>query len=259
MKKILLNGCGGAMGKVISEMADENPEIEIAAGIDVRKSGKETYPVFSDISECRDISADVIVDFSAPQAVPSVLEFASERKIPAVICTTGLNEGQLSLIKKTSETVAVLRSSNMSLGINLIEKLASEAAKVLSDAGFDIEIVEKHHHRKLDAPSGTALEIADCMNSACDNRFHYVYDRSGKHEKRDPLEIGISAVRAGSIVGDHDILFAGDDEVITISHMAYSRKIFARGALSAAVFLAGKSAGYYTMADVISAGKETGK
>jgi len=252
--RILLHGCNGAMGKVISEMAAEDKDLSVCCGVDLSGLKNYDYPVFKTLKECEGIPADVIVDFSTASAVDGVLSFAAERKIPAVVCTTGLNESQISRLKKTAEETAVLRSANMSLGINLILKLAAEAAKTLTDAGFDVEIVEKHHHRKLDAPSGTAIEIADSVNRACGSRYHYVYDRSGRHEARNPEEIGISSVRAGSIVGDHDLIFAGDDEVITLSHTAYSRRIFAKGALAAAKFLAGKPAGFYTMSDVISAG-----
>jgi len=251
--RILLHGCNGAMGKVITEMVKESKDLAIAAGVDVNADGSGSdYPVFRSIDECRGTEADVLLDFSTAKAVDSVMAFAQEKQMPAVICTTGLSTEQTEKLKKAAEKTAVLRSANMSLGINLLLKLASEAAATLSANGFDIEIVEKHHHRKLDAPSGTALEIADSVNHACNDRYHYVYDRSERHAARDPEEIGISSVRAGSITGDHDVIFAGEDEVLTISHTAYSRRIFAKGALSAAQFLAGKPAGFYTMADVIN-------
>ena len=180
-----------------------------------------------------------------------LLEFCAEKQIPCVLCTTGLSEAQLAHVKEVSEKVAVLRSANMSLGINLLMKLLKEAAPVLAQAGFDIEIVEKHHRMKLDAPSGTAIALADAINETAAEPYEYVYDRSSRREKRPAGEIGISAVRGGTIVGDHDVIFAGTDEVITFSHTAYSRAIFGKGAIQAAKYLAGKPAGLYNMGAVI--------
>ena len=194
----------------------------------------------------------MVIDFSAAPAIDALLTYCVERKLPCVLCTTGLSGKQLEDVKEASGKVAVLKSANMSLGINLLFKMLKEAAGVLAEAGFDIEIVEKHHNLKKDAPSGTALALAEAMNGALENAYHYTYDRSQRREKRDALEIGISAVRGGSIVGEHDVIFAGKDEVVTISHTAYSKAIFAKGAVAAAKFLAGKEAGRYTMADVIS-------
>jgi 4-hydroxy-tetrahydrodipicolinate reductase len=252
--KIILHGCNGAMGRVISEMAADDADLSIAAGTDISTEQHFTYPVYRTLEEIPAESADVLVDFSVAAAVDEVISYAEKHHMPAVVCTTGLSEEQLKRLSEAAKSTAVLRSANMSLGVNLLQKLAADAARTLAAAGFDIEIVEKHHHRKLDAPSGTALALADSVNEACGNTYHYVYDRSTRHAARDPKEIGISSVRAGSIVGDHDIIFAGEDEVITLSHTAYSRKIFAKGALSAARFLAGKPAGFYGMADVISGG-----
>ena len=183
----------------------------------------------------------------------ALLAFGVERRIPMVLCTTGLSAEQLRAVEEAGKKVAVLRSANMSLGVNLLLKLLKEAAGVLAPAGFDIEIVEKHHNRKVDAPSGTALALADSINESLDNVYEYKFDRSQTREKRDRKEIGISAVRGGTIVGDHDVIFAGTDEVITFSHTAYSRAIFGKGAVSAARFLAGRPAGYYQMSDVIDA------
>ncbi len=193
----------------------------------------------------------MVVDFASAPAVDQLLEYCGEKNLPVVVCTTGLSEAQTAKIAELSEKTAVLRSANMSLGINLLLKLVKEAARTLGAADFDMEIVEKHHNQKLDAPSGTALALADSINEAMDNRYHYEYDRSQKHEKRDRKEIGISAVRGGSIVGEHDVIFAGKDEVVTFSHTAYSKAIFAKGAIEAAKFLAGKPAGLYSMSDVI--------
>jgi 4-hydroxy-tetrahydrodipicolinate reductase len=209
-----------------------------------------TYPVFESIDKC-DVEADVIIDFSNAKAVDNLLDYCVEKQIPVVLCTTGLSEEQLIKVEEASKKTAILKSANMSLGVNVLLKLLKEAAAVFAPAGFDMEIVEKHHNQKLDAPSGTAIALADSINEVFDNRYEYVYDRSTRREKRPEMEIGISAVRGGSIVGDHDVIFAGTDEVITFSHTAYSRAIFGNGAIAAAKFLNGKGAGFYTMADVI--------
>jgi 4-hydroxy-tetrahydrodipicolinate reductase len=192
-----------------------------------------------------------MIDFSNFRAVDGLLDFCVEKGLPLVLCTTGLSETQLAKVKEASGKIAILRSANMSVGINLLMKLLKEAAAKLAPAGFDMEIVEKHHNRKIDAPSGTAIALGESMNEALDGAYHFVYDRSQRHEKRDPKEIGISAVRGGNIVGEHEIIFAGQDEVIEFKHTAYSRAIFAKGALEAAKYLAGKPAGLYDMSDVI--------
>ncbi|MBR0397000.1 MAG: 4-hydroxy-tetrahydrodipicolinate reductase [Eubacterium sp.] len=250
MTKVILNGCSGFMGRVLTDVIAEDPAVEAVAGIDVVDRGDRPYPVFTNPADC-DVEADVIIDFSNYKAADGILEFAKERNLPLVLCTTGLTEEQLQKMRDYSKEVAILRSANMSLGINLLMKLVQEAARVLAEAGFDMEIVEQHHNRKLDAPSGTALALADSINEAMDQAYTYVFDRSQRHEKRDAKEIGISAVRGGSIVGVHDVIYAGTDEVIELRHTAYSRAIFAKGAVSAAKYLAGKPAGMYDMADVI--------
>ncbi len=250
MTKIILNGCNGRMGQVISAMAAEDPELEIAAGIDMFDEGKNPYPVFTEIDKC-DVTADVVIDFSSPKAFDALMDYCVQKELPVVVCTTGLSDDQLSRLEETSRQVAVLKSANMSLGINLLIKLLKEAAAVLAPAGFDVEIVEKHHNRKKDAPSGTAIALADSINEALGGEHDYIYDRSQRYEERSPREIGISAVRGGTIVGDHEVIFAGTDEVIEFKHTAYSRAIFAKGALQAARFLAGKAPGYYGMEDVI--------
>ncbi|MCR4672025.1 MAG: 4-hydroxy-tetrahydrodipicolinate reductase [Lachnospiraceae bacterium] len=248
MLRIILHGCCGAMGKVVTRVAADSDDIIIAAGID--RQGTAEYPVYRSCSECRE-EADVIVDFSTAAAVDELIEYAGERGIPLVLCTTGLSEEQLGKVNELSLKSAVLRSANMSLGINLLLKLAAQAAQVLAANGFDIEITEKHHHRKLDAPSGTAIAIADEINSALGGEYYYKYDRSQQHAARDPREIGIQSLRGGNIVGEHDVYFCGQDEIIEIKHTAYSREIFANGAIAAARFLAGKGPGLYSMADVI--------
>ncbi|HIW21720.1 MAG TPA: 4-hydroxy-tetrahydrodipicolinate reductase, partial [Candidatus Dorea intestinavium] len=195
--------------------------------------------------------ADVIIDFSTAAAMEGLLSFAKETKTPVVLCTTGLSKEQLAMVKEAEESVAILKSANMSLGINLLMKLLKDAAKVLAPAGFDMEIVEKHHNQKVDAPSGTAIALGDAINEVFNNEYEYVYDRSKTREKRKEKEIGISAVRGGTIVGEHEVIFAGVDEVIEFKHTAYSKAVFAKGAIEAAKFLAEKTIGHYEMSDVI--------
>lgn len=250
MIRVILHGCNGKMGQTVTGLIADDKEIEIAAGIDAYDNGNNTYPVFTDIDAC-DIEADAVIDFSVASAVDKLLAYCASKKLPCVLCTTGLSEEQLKKVRETAKHTAILRSANMSLGINMLLKLLQEAASTLSSAGFDIEIVEKHHNQKVDAPSGTALALADSVNEALDHSCHYVYDRSNVRAKRDEKEIGISAVRGGTIVGDHDVIFAGADEVVTFSHRAYSKAVFGKGAVQAAKFLAGKSAGMYNMSDVI--------
>lgn len=252
MVRIIMHGCNGKMGQVISDLVATDMEVEMVAGIDARDDGHNPYPVFTDINEC-DVDADCLIDFSAAVAVDKMLDYCVEKKLPCVLCTTGLSEEQLKKVDDASKEVAILKSANMSLGINLLLKMLKEAAGVLAPAGFDMEIVEKHHNLKVDAPSGTALALADSINEEFGNEYEYVYDRSARREKRPAKEIGISAVRGGTIVGDHDVIFAGADEVITFSHTAYSKAVFGKGAVQAAKFLAGKPAGMYNMANVIDA------
>lgn len=246
-----MHGCNGKMGQTITNIVKEDDDAEIVAGIDVSDHIKNDYPVFKSPAEC-DVEADVVIDFSNAAAVDALLDWCEEKKLPLVLCSTGLSEAQTErATKKSTEKIAVLKSANMSLGINVLLKLLKEAAAQFAPAGFDIEIVEKHHNLKLDAPSGTALALADSINEEMDGQYEYVYDRSQRRQKRDKKELGISAVRGGTIVGDHDVIFAGTDEVITFSHRAYSKAVFAKGAVQAAKFLAGKPAGFYDMSDVI--------
>lgn len=251
MVRIIMHGCNGKMGQMISALAAEDGDACIVAGVDLSDHIQNPYPVFRTIRDCN-VGADVVIDFSGASVTEELLACCAERSLPVVLCTTGLNEAQLEAVKKAAERTAVLRSANMSLGINILLKLLREAAAALAPAGFDIEIVEKHHNQKLDAPSGTALALADAINDEMDREYNYVFDRSQTRQKRDKKEIGISAVRGGTIVGDHDVIFAGADEVVTFSHRAYSRAVFGKGALEAAKFLAGKPAGMYDMSDVIS-------
>jgi 4-hydroxy-tetrahydrodipicolinate reductase len=238
------------MGHVIVDLSADYADLEIVAGVDAFGENTYSFPVFDSIEKC-DVDADVVIDFSNASAVDNLLDVCTKKNMPVVLCTTGLSDQQLAHVENASKEVAVLKSANMSVGINMLMKVLSEISPVLSAAGFDIEIVEKHHNQKLDAPSGTAIALADSIKESLPEEFEYVYDRSGRREKRPKKEIGISAVRGGTIVGDHDVIFAGTDEVITLSHRAYSRSVFAKGALEAARFLAGKPAGMYDMADVI--------
>jgi 4-hydroxy-tetrahydrodipicolinate reductase len=247
----MMHGCNGRMGQMITNLIADDPEIEIAVGVDLSNHIENVYPVVKNIAECQ-IEVDAVIDFGAVDAVDELLEYCIRKQIPCVLCTTGLSEGQLQHIEDASKKVAIFKSANMSIGINLLMKVLKEVSPTLAQAGFDIEIVEKHHKMKLDAPSGTALALADSINEAMENAYHYTYDRSQEKKKREQMEIGISAVRGGTIVGDHDVIFAGADEVITFSHTAYSRAIFGKGAIQAAKFLAGKPAGYYHMSDVVN-------
>lgn len=250
MVKVIMHGCNGKMGQTITKLIEEDDAIEIVAGVDVNTQITNAYPVYASLADCVQ-EADVVIDFASAKATDGLLDFCVERQIPCVLCTTGLSAEQLAHVEEASKKVAVLRSANMSVGINLLQKLLKQAAPVLAEAGFDIELVEKHHNLKVDAPSGTAIALADSINEAFEEKYEYVYDRSARRERRPAKEIGISAVRGGTIVGDHDVIFAGEDEVITFSHRAYSKAVFGKGAVQAAKFLAGKPAGLYGMSDVI--------
>ena len=250
MVRVILHGACGHMGHVVTNIVEEENDIEIVAGVDARNDGTHKYPVYQSIGEVKE-EADVIIDFSVALAATSLIEGAVEKKLPLVLCTTGLTNDQLALIDEAKEVIPVLRSANMSLGINVLQKLVADAAKILGEAGYDIEIEEMHHKRKLDAPSGTALMLADAANDALGGEYEYVYDRSSRKEPRPAKEIGMAALRGGTVVGEHKVIFAGVDEVITISHSAYSRAVFAKGAVSAAKYLCKMTPGLYSMRDVI--------
>ncbi|MBP5158779.1 MAG: 4-hydroxy-tetrahydrodipicolinate reductase [Lachnospiraceae bacterium] len=251
--RIVLGGCNGRMGHVVRQIAGEDDRAEIAAGIDLC-SGDADFPVFAKASDC-DVDCDVMIDFSSPAALTDLLDFAVRTGTPAVLCATGYSKEQLEEIGEASKKVAILRSANMSLGVNTIARLVKEAAKLLAGEGYDIDIVERHHRHKADAPSGTALLLADAANSGIretvGETYEYCYDRTGRRMERPVAEIGISSVRGGSIVGDHEVIFAGLDEVVEIRHSAYSKAVFAKGAVKAAKFLKGKPAGMYGMSEVI--------
>lgn len=251
MINVILCGCSGQMGAFVAKAVENEEDIRIAAGVDKYNNGQD-FPVFSSFSEIN-TEADVIIDFSSPQVLDDVLEYAIENKISAVLATTGYDDEQLGKISEASKKIPVFFTFNMSIGVNLICSLAKKAASILGD-GFDVEIVEKHHNRKVDAPSGTAIMLANAVNSEFGNEKYFEYDRHSKRQKRSKNEIGIHSVRGGTIVGEHDVIFAGHDEVITISHSAYSREVFAAGAVKAARFLIGRKAGMYNMNSIMSFG-----
>lgn len=250
MVKILMSGCNGKMGQVITRLASEREDVKIVAGLDLKDSLNNPYPVFTDLSKCN-VEVDVIIDFSNPAAFTSLIDYATSRKIPLVMATTGLSQVQTKTLEAVAREIPVFFSANMSLGVNLLIDLVKKAAKVLED-GFDIEIVEKHHNQKVDAPSGTALAIADAINTVLEQPQEYIYDRHSRRKKRSKKEIGIHAVRGGTIVGDHSVIFAGTDEIIEINHMAMSKEIFGVGALRAAMFLHDKQPGMYNMSSLVS-------
>lgn len=247
MINIVLNGACGHMGRVIAGMVAEQEDCRIVAGVDLQKSEKEDFPVVQHPSEISQ-PVDVIIDFSHPSALKNILDYAVSRKIPIVVATTGLSQEQRDSLQTAAKEIPVFFSANMSLGIHLLIDLVKKASAVLGEE-FDIEIVERHHNQKIDAPSGTALAIADALSEVVPH--DYVYDRHAQRKKRTKGEIGIHAVRGGTIVGDHTVIFAGKDEVIEVKHAAASKEVFATGSIRAARFLCGKPAGMYCMSDLM--------
>lgn len=249
MIRMILSGCSGAMGKVVSCCAAGRNDIDLVAGIDHRADPELPYPLYSSPDEV-ERKADVLIDFSHPTLLHSLLEFGEKTQTPLVLCTTGYDKEQIQALKAAAREIPIFYSRNMSLGINLLIELARKAESVLG-TGFDVEIVEAHHNQKIDAPSGTALMIADAVADASDGKMNYMYDRHSQRKKRSENEIGIHSIRGGTIVGEHKVIFAGPHEILTISHSAQSREIFAHGALNAAVFLSRKEKGLYSMADLV--------
>ncbi|MBR0466924.1 MAG: 4-hydroxy-tetrahydrodipicolinate reductase [Clostridia bacterium] len=247
MLNVLLSGAAGAMGKNVSAVAAAQNDIKIVAGVD-RNEVSCGFPIFSDFASVN-VPLDVIIDFSNVSALEKMLDYAEEKKIPVVIATTGYSDKQLERIKAAAKVIPIFKTANFSLGVNVLISLVKRAAAMMP--GFDIEVVEKHHHNKLDAPSGTALMLADAANAARGNELHFEFDRHSKRAKRDPKEIGVHSIRGGTIVGEHDVIFAGENEVITLSHNAESRAVFAAGAISAARFIVNKKAGLYNMNDLL--------
>jgi len=248
--KILISGASGKMGHAVAAAASSRTDCVISAGIDIRTESYADFPIYENFSALTE-KPDVVVDFSNPAVLDDLLNYCLVNGVPCVLATTGYSEEQIAKIHKASESIPVFFTFNLSLGINLLVQLAKKAAAVLGGQ-FDIEILEKHHNQKVDAPSGTALMIADAINQASDNQYHYVYDRHSKRQKREKNEIGLHAIRGGTIVGEHDIIFAGHDEVITLSHSAASKEVFAVGAVNAAVFLKNQKPGMYDMSALIS-------
>ena len=252
MVRIMINGCGGAMGRVLADMAQASPDIEIVAGVDPAAQATEfSFPVYAALADA-DKAADVIIDFSTPKVLKNIMAGALKIDAALIIATTGHTDDDKALITAQAESLPVFQAANMSLGINLMSELIQNAAAVLGER-FDIEIIERHHNLKKDAPSGTAYKLAESINQVFMNSKNYVFDRHTRTERRKTGDIGIHAVRAGTIVGEHQVLFAGKDEILEIRHCAYSKQIFAAGALQAARFMVGKPPGYYTMKDMIAA------
>ncbi len=250
MTRILLTGCGGKMGRVVADVVSSRNDCEIAAGIDLKADDSFGFKVYKSFAECNE-DIDVIIDFSHPSVTDELLDFISDRNIPAVVCTTGLSAEQVDRIRRTAKTTPIFYSANMSLGVNLLVELAKKATGILG-MDFDIEIVEKHHNKKVDAPSGTALMLADAIAGVTPYSAEYVYDRHAVRKARSREEIGIHAVRGGTIVGEHEVIFAGKDEIITLSHSARSKDVFAVGAVNAAVFIKDKQPGLYDMGSMLS-------
>lgn len=250
MKRIILSGCNGKMGQMVAACVKDRSDCTIVAGIDITgNNSRNAFPVFTKPAEC-EVDADVIIDFSHPSTLAPLLAYAVERHIPAVIATTGLSSDQIERIQQTSKQVPLFFTANMSLGINLLAELAKKAAEVFGGQ-FDIEIIEKHHNQKIDAPSGTALMLADAVSEVLPETPQYIYDRHAVRKKRSSNEIGLHAVRGGTIVGEHEIIFAGRDEVLTLSHSAASKEVFAVGSINAALFLCDQPNGLYNMGHII--------
>lgn len=252
MTKIAITGACGKMGRVIAGIIAGRSDCEVCAGIDLCGEQYSDFPVYKKVFELPE-KPDVIIDFSHPSALPDLLSYGKMNNVPLVLATTGYTDEERARITATSQQIPVFFTFNMSLGINLLVELARKATQILGGQ-FDIEIVEKHHNLKKDAPSGTAIMIGEAINEELGNSKHFVYDRHNVRKERGADEIGMHAIRGGTIVGDHDIIFAGRDEVITLSHSAHSKEVFAVGSVNAAVFLAGKPAGLYAMSDLIKEG-----
>ena len=248
MIKILINGCNGKMGQVVSELAKKDEEIEIVGGFDISKRD-DVYPVFTKIEEIN-VKPDVIIDFSIPIATFNILEFALKTNTPVVIATTGFSDEENKRIEEYSKKIAIFKSANMSFDVTMMKNLLKQIAPKLE--GTDIEITEVHHNRKIDSPSGTAQMFADSINEALDNKYHCEYNRHEKHEKRDKYEIGMNSIRGGNIVGEHIVQFFGEFETFEIRHTSYSRNVFAEGALKAVKYIYGKQQGLYNMDDIVN-------
>ncbi|MBQ4629950.1 MAG: 4-hydroxy-tetrahydrodipicolinate reductase [Clostridia bacterium] len=249
MINIALFGCNGKMGQVIASILETDDDARISFGFDINTEQKNSFPVYDNIDSIKE-PADVVIDFSHPSMLDSIICYCKSEKVPAVIATTGLSDSQLADIDELSDEVAVFRSANMSLGINLLINLVKKATSIL-EGKYDIEIIEKHHNQKIDAPSGTAIMIADAISDTLTEKGEYVYDRHSVRKKRSKTEIGLHAVRGGTIVGEHEVIFAGNDEIVELKHTATSKGVFAEGAVKAAKFLVGKKSGMYNMQQLV--------
>lgn len=249
MIDIAVCGASGKMGKVICDVVSSRDDCQVVAGIDKITDTYSDFPIVSKVSDLN-VKPDVIIDFSHPSVLDDLLDYCQTNGTPLVIATTGYNDEQIAKIKKASSQIPVFFTFNMSLGINLLAQLAKKAAQILGGQ-FDIEIVEKHHNQKIDAPSGTAIMLADAINEELGNSYSFTYDRHSVRQKRSKTEIGMHAIRGGTIVGEHEIIFAGRDEVVTLKHEAHSKEVFAVGAVNAAVFISDKPSGLYDMSELI--------
>lgn len=245
-----MNGCNGKMGRVITNTISKRDDCEIVAGVDITAKQLDKFPVYSSISDV-DVKADVIIDFSHPSSLPALLSYCKMHNTPIVLCTTGFNQDEINKIQKAAKETAIFYSGNMSLGINLLIELSKKAASIFANSA-DIEIIEQHHNQKIDAPSGTALMIADSISSVLEQNPQYVYDRHSYRKPRSKNEIGIHSVRGGTIVGEHEVIFASHDEILKISHQAQSKEIFAVGSINAAIYMVSKKPGLYNMSDLLS-------
>ncbi|MEG0693441.1 MAG: 4-hydroxy-tetrahydrodipicolinate reductase [Oscillospiraceae bacterium] len=250
MINILLCGANGKMGRVIENCISSREDMQVVAGVDINDKVYAGFPIYSSVMDCRE-KVDVIIDFSHPTLLSPLMNYATTNQVPIVLATTGYSDDQIKFIKESAKNVAIFFTFNMSLGVNLLLDLAKKATAVLGNQ-FDIEIIEKHHNQKIDAPSGTAIMIANAINEAAGERYQYEYDRHSKRQKRPKNEIGMHAIRGGTIVGEHEVIFAGRDEVLTLTHSATSKEVFAVGAVNAAAFLNGKPAGIYDMKDLLN-------
>ena len=250
MTNIILSGCNGRMGSVITSLVSERDDCKIVAGVDIDTHAISDYPIYNLVEKVSE-KADVIIDFSHPSSLRSILGYAKTKNVPVVIATTGYSEAEIDLIKSAASSLSIFYSHNMSIGISLLCELAKKAATLLQDS-FDIEIIEAHHNQKIDAPSGTALMLGDNIKAVLKGEYEYAYDRSPIREKRDAKSIGMHAIRGGTIVGEHDVIFAGCDEIVTLSHSARSKSVFAAGAVKAAIFMKNKPSGLYDMKNLVA-------
>ena len=247
--RVLINGCNGKMGQEVAKKVRLEEDVEVFGGVDIKDSGDNFFPVYTNVDDIKGEMPDVIIDFSVPESTMKILDFAIEKRIPIVVATTGFSEEQLAKIKEAGNKIPVFQSYNMSYSVSVMKKVVAELAKLLD--GTDVEIVETHHRRKIDAPSGTAIMLAESINNALENKMHYEYNRHSKREKRDKAEIGIHSIRGGTEAGTHSVIYFGEDESMEIKHTVTSRGVFAQGAVKAAKFLVNQDNGVYNMNNMV--------